>query len=669
MGKRFDRTFSSLFFAAAIQKGQGVADALSSLRKELLSHLRDSSLLPHCELQAVVGGEAPAPSEEIFEVFSDAVEGGGSAPSRAVGSLVRCRGMIQDIQSEITVMSGTSANFFASSELDEKDAGAETSYVDTAVLRVIPVPGNYWFYDAAVKTNVAGSAPCRVRAVKTDKEEGGSPALDSSSEKDEERNAEMNFPLSCTQCQLASSCFVALVNPPSSSSSPEEGQQSFHINDVCDFYGYLEAEPEASETTQSGKATANDCVALDDGAEGEEAWGWHPVDSYRKAGEKIYRLLAIAAVPISTAVMYGDDCVYMEPGASEGLQCDAALDSSRVPVPWFEEQRGHAIRYLSQSVCYGDDLVAEYLLLHLCSGVRAHTSSSPLGDVPLLLRVPPASLAGSQCAAALNTVVPIAAVCVDSRILYSVAIAHNSSAVGRKRSATSIRSDVRPLTPQYDERLSYLKSGTLQFANGTNIIFDYTDFCNASGGTGKSQLEDDKSPLHQALFSLVHECRLPIEYPFHRVELAVGVTTLTLAAVGEPVVDAFLFPLELTLLNSPRKNQKREDGIPDCYGAADVRRYVMAVRRQATLNFHAEGAARFSSEVQSAISSALVQLSEELEGWNNRSSLIHNNIFSVMTSLIGVEAATRGRRIISVSDVLHVVDLEKARMSHERNVV
>lgn len=798
-------------------------------------------------------------TESFPDVFSISPGNGSVELQRCAreGRLVRCCGMIQDVQSDLTVMSGSPEYFL--SNLPDGGSGAACSdengdmkelqrmpssrrdsccHVETAVLRVIPVPGNTWFYEGEwrnsqdEKVERSASSKERQRSLSVKEEKGAAVGQESRQEYlkkvhctstndapvlDRTMELAMNFPQPIFHPKLRASCMVTVLAPRyqnrgiekestacegtvKGSSSPrfEEGDDAFlldvspfQINDVYEFYGYLDDDKEDSingETKASGcdqdgnvkrkkrwddgrkrekDASDEDHVgsesserdekigipffAEEDGEIGEE---WHPTKSYQQAGAHVTHLLSVAATRISSANTYGvpfrmdeeegkkngsgdaggvspisptlseSDARSLSPPTAENVSQIPRGGSTLTSSPsseWFEEGRASSIRFLRQHICHGDALVAEYLLLHLCSHVLVHASATPLGDVPLLIRYPSSLLSGKvgqeengkegehedraseggatvprRWVEALRFLVPVAAVGIDKDVLQLAADSSKPLVQSGKKRTDAERNRLkaencaaRHLTPQYESCGSYLSAGSLQLANGTNLVIDCTGMVaggNASSSSSGGGLLEEKSNIYDILFSLVHQCCLPIDYPYCRVELPVSLSVLAIASEHEVLPEMLTFPLSILLHVDPAQcslntfilesEEKAGEGnfreksaylSPRKFGPVDVRLYIAAVRRQSTTNFSLRKQ-RFTPAVMQVLTDSFSQLGKEFDNWNNHQSLIHNNIFSVATSLVGVEVASRGRSEVTEQDIHYFAALERKRMASLRSV-
>lgn len=788
--------------------------------------------------------------ECLFDVFSvgDSNKVANLRRCAREGRLVRCLGMIQDIQREVTVMSGSPECFLspvpqcissgscdaANEENREQQVtrkgrdlgGRNLCHVETAVLRVIPVPGSTWLYEDGVD-NIGdekySKKCCRSTenqhshqgemesfsavSLKGGKEENKSihstfAIRDSLTVAQKATEQEMNFPQPSSHPALHASCMVTVLAPryenrvlakenlskeksadTTSSISSIEGSEAdflserspFQINDVCEFFGYLEdddddrvntqienreldaqkkvsrkKEEESMENREENNSDDDDDEkSKENGMQSylemmkfpddvsDEPWSWHPTESYRQAGALVSHLISVAVSVISSANAFDTPLglpreLEVEEKESENaagyfhlsaLQFGCTtLSHSSPPPEWFEDCRSRSIHFLSQHVCHGDILVAEYLLLHLCSQVLAHPSATPLGDVPLLIRYPPSLLSQKkkkiqkmseikedqgrkyeeemslvECwKKALHRMVPVAVVTIDKGALQQAAGSSQSppphagkKRTGKDRSTLGLKRYLpRALAPQYESSGSYLFAGSLQLANGTNLLIDCKDILcrnSPSSSLESDTLENENSSLFGTLFALVHQCRLPIDYPYCRVELPVSLSFLALAPEGEALPDMLAFPISILLhdhssfesTSSPDdslraegcevEDQQNEMYQNDAYfSVTGIRSYLAFVRRQATINFSLRKQ-YLTSTVMEMITECFTKLGEEFDEWNNHSSLIHNNIFSALTSLMGVEAASRGSHGISPKDIDHIVALERKRISSFRS--
>ncbi|EPY18582.1 E2F target protein 1 [Strigomonas culicis] len=517
-------------------------------------------------------------------------------PSRglydSVDSLCRCRGMVQEICPDITLFSASRDTFLTTSDCD-----APGELIEATLLYVIPVPGNTHFYNLCSSRDSAGSAECppvfpnakrereivvSARLCDTDgtpstrvKLSEASPCCDRGGTLPENGSVQkrLNLPHPPRSPLLQTACIVTLVGRTNS--------LPFKINDVVDFYGYVQVE--------SGVGGPSDELF-------DDLCPWHARELSRGL---VSNLLCFTYELLPHSIMYA-----------------SSLQESVLT------QRQRSVQTLSSALCGGDELAAEYLLLHLCGGVHTFSNGTPLGDLPLLLVGE--SMNAQNWSDFLSNVSPIAEVYID---------------VGRT-------TGVRPCwTPQHDVEKNYLQTGLLQVANGTHVTFN----CDSLN------MQDTNSQT--AFHNLIHKQVLQLQYPFQKVEVPINVSVLALSSNLTDLDALFCFPLCVkwtpTCANAlPTPSAAGNDDELDA-----VRSYVARVR-DAGLDEAA------SPEIQSYISETLLGLSEALEGWNNREPLLHNNTFSIFVALARTYSMSMGRSCVTQSDVDCVASLEKRR--HDR---
>lgn len=585
---RLDSESASVVVASAIARGCSVKEAFGSLQSKFVEQLQSDG-------------------SSYVDVFS-----GLNSPVEGQGSVVRCRGMIQEVQSELTVMKGSLEKFFS----PDSDVGG--IYVETAVVKVVPVPGNQWMY---------ATKECIGRVGGFDESESQGAAC-----------------RSLVRQHVGDSCVVTIPSPSSHASSKGTRSQPFHMNDVWDFYGFLEPMEPIGEAS-----------ALPSGFDDffpREATTSNPRIRSPETDGSVQCLLAFASVPISSgdglgSWLHREMYVPLHPSAREPL--------TSITVEWFEAQRSFALQWMRSQMCYGNELLAEYLLLHLCSQVLDHPTSTPIGDAPLLVRYD-----ATQCfnlyeewLSVIQHVALISAVGLNRSLIDATV----SDQVGRKRSCR--RDETLALCPRHDVEQDCVLPGLLPIANGTNLVVDLRLLGN------DALWSDHKSSIYNSLFSIVHQCCVPIHFPYHKVELPVSVATLVLCPLDATVPDMLDFPLSVNCVPSkeePESHPDIEAAFPSVsnYTVDDLRRFLCAVRRRASANFQ-QREDHFSPLVQEHLELLLLTLAGELHGWNNQHSLIHNNTLSVITSLVGIHAASRGQSGITITDIDYVAALERRR--------
>lgn len=570
-----------------------------------------------------------------------------TALCQSLGKLCRCRGMVQEVLPDITLYAASPRNFFSPTDVDADDR----ALLEVMQLYVIPVPGNTHFYPSLRSRG----APRRESSRQNEEEPGGAGELAQSSterppvappssapttsrkrttreetgESDDtvERGAQshpdgaaslipspqgnpsapaavegslhdyLNFPYPAVNEELHTACIVTLLLPRGDGSGANvPGRGEIRVNDVVDFFGYLHFPDD--------QLPVGDAEELDEYAEFAT---WRAAELSKGL---VSRLLAFAHAP-----------VYPE------LSSVSALAATRFS---FSEGRQCALRYLSLHLCRGDDLLADYLLLHLCAHTTLHDTATPIGDLPLLVR---SSLIDPHAwTAVLARIAPVAEVFLDRHTL-----------------ATSRQA----LLPRHDTSGNYLRTGLLQVGNGTHLTVDCTNL--------ESAVEARKAG--DALFSLVHRQTLVLDYPYQSLELPIDVGVLALtSSEDEPVYAVFDFAAQIrwqpaSAFTDANATSDEHTEAAHVQAAAVVREYIATVRRLSP-SFEKDG-----EDLHAAIAGALVELAEEVPAWNNCNSLIHNNSFSVAAALMRAHAASKGRTTLSRADLDHVVAMEKRRVS------
>lgn len=539
--------------------------------------------------------------------------------STDVGKLFRCRGMVQEIHNEIVMFSPSASNVFPALE---RSAHTGNDLVEAHLVYVIPIPGHTAVYrQCAAKDASAGtptlpaatamegngarkrpnreddSPPQPHRAPYSPRTEVNSRTDDSVKVSKSVSDADyLNFPLAGrAEVGILKACVVTVLQLHNGQQQDGRGALGFKTNDVVDFYGYLHF-PER----QLGAEEENTDVDF------EYFSAWRPTEM---SPALVSRMVCLSYAPLGVC-----------PSASGKLLSAAAVQGR------LEALRDSAVAYIAKNVCKNDRLLAEYMLLHLCSSVCFHTESTPVGDVPLLVT----GFSASSVSECLRDVVPVSEVLLDNALLAGDAC----------------------YTPIFDADKNYLKAGLLQLANGTHVTVDCDSL--TSGGTWE-----------EALFSLVHKQILPMEYPFQRLELPVMVNFLavTAAQTNDGLKSTFDFALHVPWRGC-EPTAEEEAGTPAL--DADGVRAFLAAAKAAEVGYSdgdKDDNGRRAMALQQCIETNIVDFSRQHERWSNRDPFIHNNTFSVVNALIRAQAASNGHSVPTEADIARVFEMERERMS------
>lgn len=538
----------------------------------------------------------------------------------ALGKLCRCRGMIQEVQPELHLFCASRQHFFthgSHSDATPREEEEDVVYMDAVSLYVIPVPGNTHFYDTDAPQRASGAAHATCSPTLRKRVERDAPALaptpEGASVLSEERlhkpprramdgstgctaaadavpgasratGPSLNLPHTAAHQDLHAACVITVLL------GTENGarRNPFRVNDVVDFYGYQHFPQDQLEVGES-----DDLARFS---------AWNATELSRGL---VSRLRCLSYAPLST------------------LPVRHRIGGSALATAGIAESRAAAVAHLRRTVTGDDALVAEYLLLHLCSRVHSHSASTPVGDLPL--RISGTGVCPAAWSSQLRDVVPVAEVLLSGEVL---------------RQSPQVR-----LTPAYHNELNYLQTGLLQVANGTHLTVDCASLI---------PLDD---AWYEGLFAVVHKQQLPLEYPYHTLELPVDVAVLALdsSSTTDAVHPLFQFALHVRWAGAAPAAEAtaEEDGTRT---AAAVREYLDAVRCL-------EATVPEDESISEVASRALVAMAAEMPGWNNRDPLLHNNTFSAATALMRAHAASHGRSCFAAEDVAAVYDLERARMA------
>ncbi|GET89369.1 hypothetical protein, conserved [Leishmania tarentolae] len=527
--------------------------------------------------------------------------------AHSIGKLCRCRGMIQEVQPELRLFCASRENFFKSAQ--EVADGEEVHYMDAVLLYVIPVPGNLHFYTADEPLLSSGAAHAGTLRKRVDREECTSTGVATSSSEEERVRKSVRHTTTKSDTITAtveasnSTTFGPSLNFPHPSCSSE-------LQSACVVTVLLPGDDGARQNP----FRINDVM---------DFYGYqHFPDDQLPVNEvdEVQRFSAWNATELSRGLVSRLLCLSYTPVSS--LHVRRHITTPALIEPPMTEARAKAIAYLTSTLTKGDALAAEYLLLHLCARVSMHSASMPVGDLPLLIISP--QVTAAEWSAQLREIVPVAEILLTQEVLRSLP-------QGR-------------LTPKYNNDLNYLETGVLQVANGTHVTID----CASLGSRDEV--------WYEGMFALIHKQQLLLEYPYQTLELPVDVSTL--AVDSRDALDAvhplFRFAMRLRLSTEP--NRHLEDAAQTHpISSGTVRNYLDAVRCL-------DAPSPVDDSLSESASRALLKMSTNLPGWNNRDPLLHNNSFSVAMALMRAHAASYGRRSFSAEDIATVCELERARM-------
>ncbi|KEG12228.1 E2F target protein 1 [Trypanosoma grayi] len=559
----------------------------------------------HNHLRDVMLGTVPAvPLHDVFPL---------SPLRRLPGKLCRCRGMIQEVEPNITLYRASCADFFGTV------SGDDAAMLEATLFYVIPVPGNAHFYDAqhegaADDERTAFSEQMALRHASMGRKRRYRPDDDQQQQQQQSQHDEneggvtergtrqrredavvpqsrddpqpvlgvplhqqLNLPHPPVSAALHTACIVTVIQHSNAD------KERLQLNDVVDFFGFLDDPPASLSTHDTGEF---------DELEGFGAWH----------AEELPSGLLSRMTCMSWRHVY------------------SAPERPLLPV-FFESRRPLVVQYMTHTICEGDALLAEYILLHLCSRVVTHESATPIGDVPL--RVEGQDLNPGAWSAYLRDVVPVGEVLLDG---------------------TQLLDTTRRITPQQDQVTNVLRTGMLQLANGTHVTLD----CSA--------VAKSTSTLQDALFVVIHKEMLPLEYPYQMYEVPIDLSFLALSsATMEEEVELLRFAVSLRWTPELPVDAAPSNGLT----TDDVRDYlaqVRCVRRR----FEKDNPSRALG-----LADRLVSFGRSEPRWNNHDPFLHNNSFSMTAALIRACAASFGREVISDDDVEHVLSLERRRMARQ----
>ncbi|CCW70228.1 unnamed protein product [Phytomonas sp. Hart1] len=531
------------------------------------------------------------------------------------GKLCRCRGMIQDISLEPILYKGTPELFYTGEAGSEKNS----TFVDVVFYYVIPVPCNAHFYRTSETAGAAipeDGAPC--------------PSERRRPRSDEKAIAEANHPNEAITQRAAGFCSEAQRAMKNNMVHPVDPMQTheqylnlpypatskalctaciimvpirrdtckcvININDVVDFYGFLhllddQTDPSVLEEDEFAQFSS-----------------WHAAELSKGLVSRLF-------------------CVsYRHLNETPSVQ--RRLSQGGLT---FSQHRDMSKRYLEREICGGDSLLAEYLLLHLCTKVSGHHEMTPIGDVPLL--VTSKNIEPHVWSERISKITPVAEVFLDEKLLCS---------------------SVHSLGPVYDYVKNYIKTGLFQVANGSHITVDCTHIRNSTSN------EEKPRPWDDLLFDLVHKQRLSIDYQYRTVPIFVNLAFLALSASDtDAVYSIFNFPLRFKWEPHTTSSFTLSDAAASDSEAAIVREYFTRAH-QLSPSFSDD------NNVQDKLVETMINLSVSFPKWNNHDALVHNNIFSVATALFRAQALSMGREAVNEEDIEFVNNLEKKRM--ERHV-
>ncbi|KAH8610192.1 putative Mini chromosome maintenance replisome factor [Trypanosoma vivax] len=525
--------------------------------------------------------------------------------------LCRCRGMIQEMEPNVSLYNASCEDFFGSA------MGGDSVMLEAVVLYVIPVPGNAHFYSVPSngvenQSNAAGGenplqhVPSASFDITNDRKTrkrtqcGGreDDGVCAGNGFDCERNPkqwrhegggeikvavdaplyqQLNLPHPPMSADLHTACIVTVIQHESA------GTGRLKLNDLVDFYGF------ATDSVET--AIGTDAVQME-------------VDEFEDFGTWHANGLPASFVMHMTCLSWQH--VYSE------------VDRPLSP-DYYGGTRAMALQALRSTLCQGDALLAEYVLLHLCARVVAHEGGTPIGDIPL--RVEGDIMNPEVWSSYMRDVAPVGEVLLG---------------------ATQLSDPSLRLTPRQDHNCNMLRTGILQLANGTHITLDSRAVASACAA------------VQDALFAAVQKQVLLLEYPYQAHELPVdlGFLALSTAHISEEI--SFL---QLAVSVRWMPELPLDAAAPTDLVAQDVRDYLVNVRCVPR---------RFDSENSSAVarlSERMLSFSRSVPRWNNHDSFIHNNSFAMAAALMRAHAASYGRPFIADEDVEHVLHLESQRVA------
>ncbi|KAH9598618.1 Mini-chromosome maintenance complex-binding protein [Trypanosoma melophagium] len=532
----------------------------------------------------------------------------GNITSTGFTGLRRCRGMLQEVEPAVSLYRASPTDFFGVQHTDDVTLLEATRYY------VIPVPGNAHFYNqqdgeaedraatyqqqveveiASIDRKRRGRSPegrlcdnpnqplekqdipiergTRIRREETSSHEGNEHNL----EVGIPLYQQLNLPHPPLSTTLHTACIVTVIHHSGSE------REQLKLNDVVDFFGFVE--------DNSNSFCMHSTTEMD---EFENFGTWHAE--------------VLPPALLSRMICMSWRHVYSTP------------ERPIVP-PYFENKRPFVVQYFSNTICQGDVLLAEYILLHLCARVITHESATPIGDVPL--RVEGDSINPEQWSMWMRTVVPVGEVLLGEKQL--------------------LNSKIR-IAPKQDHNANILRTGMLQLANGTHVTLD----CHA--------ISKATNAVHEGIFAVMHRQVLPLEYPYQTHDLPIDLNFLALST--NPAENDVGF-LRLAVSVRWQPENLMDAATTSALKPDEVREYLGQVRCVCR---------RFDTgDVCNSrrLADRLVSFAEQEPRWNNRDSFIHNNSFSMAASLMRACAASFGRELINDKDVEHVLSLERRRVA------
>ncbi|ORC87676.1 E2F target protein 1 [Trypanosoma theileri] len=555
----------------------------------------------------------PTPTLTNTSNSSNSINGGGSSNSNnnstrtGLTGLRRCRGMLQEVEPVVSLYRASPTDFFGDTHTDDVALLEATRYY------VIPVPGNAHFYNQqdGEEDRAATHQPhVEMEFASIDRKRRGrspegksfddhNPPLeqqDTTVERDtrirreetlshekNEHNLEVSVPLyqqlnlphPPLSTTLHTACIVTVIHHGGFE------REQLKLNDVVDFFGFIE--------DNSNSSCVNDTAELDE----FEIFGtWHAEN--------------LPPALLSRMICMSWRHVYTTP-------------ERPILSPYFENKRPFVVQYFANTICQGDVLLAEYILLHLCARVITRESATPIGDVPL--RVEGDGINPEQWSMWMRSVAPVGEVLLGEKQL--------------------LNSKTR-IAPKQDHNVNVLRSGILQLANGTHVTLDCHVISKAS------------NVVHEGIFAVMHRQVLPLEYPYQTHELPIDLNFLALSTNrAENDIEFLRLAVSVrwqpeTLMDAATSPALKPD---------EVREYLAQVRCVCR---------RFDTGdvcKSRRLADRLVSFAEQEPRWNNRDSFIHNNSFSMAAALMRSCAASFGRELINDEDVEHVLSLERQRVA------
>lgn len=545
--------------------------------------------------------------------------------------LVRCVGYVQEVEPALSIFQMKRNAYFHQAEDPTRANASEGDdnddlFADAQNLYLVPIPGCTSLYPSEDAEESASHLPIdnaqavrRVSAAERridneeasikrakrrldcdDEDDDNAPQVSFESEKGAKATSvpssppqgsvwmRLNLPHAPVRHDLATACVVTIVG----------GKQTFRPGEVIECFGFLDGEEDAMHTGANEESDELESFSL-----------WQ---AFSLPGGLVNRLTAVHSRLFAFHPNNG------EFGPSQHV------DSRQ----WFESERCFALSLLTEKIFLGDELAAEYFMLHAVSRVLVRSPSMPVGDVPLYLWTGASprhdALRNSQeWERLVRLVAPVGCAAID------------------------LEKDRSRLVPVQDHARNVLTSGSFQVAAGTNVIVF---------SSGREALTPS---VEDSLFHILHKQTLKLDFTYFTAETSTDINVLVVSPVKATEQESAVLRVaccvawQPTLDSSTEEAGQRQRDIES--GCLRVRNYLQAVR-SLTCTFD-----DVNEEINGAIASDLARMSQIHPDRFNRDPVVHNNTVNIIVAFTRLFATTFGRTGVTYEDYSAVLEMERRR--------